>query len=194
VSAMDTLGRSVQTDQGAHPAVSRSIRRGALAAAVAVMTCTVLSGCASGFSAETTQIKDVAEGANGSVGDINLRNMLLVTSEDQSTAGVVGAIVNHGSAEDSLTAVTVDGVSATGGLPAPVEPNQLLILGSQKGQVQVTVSDIKSKPGDMANVVLKFRDAGDVSLQVLVEPPVEGYKSWAPSPSPSPSASVSPSP
>ncbi len=65
--------------------------------AVSVVTVATLTGCATGFNAETNNVDSPGEGISGSVGDVKIRGALLADVEEEPGSGVlVMGVVNDG--------------------------------------------------------------------------------------------------
>lgn len=160
--------------------MARSLR--SLAASLCVPLALALTGC--GFSAQTLQPYTPAEGVNTSLGQVMVRNVLVIA--DTTGQGLVSAsLVSYG--DDTLTAVAgtphkVDGsagsplvVTATG-LPLTLKPNKLVVLTDAPLRIAVSSPDLKA--GLLADLTLTFSKAGQVKLVVPVlssdEPEFEG--------------------
>lgn len=146
--------------------MARSLR--SLAASLCVPLALTLTGC--GFGAQTLQPYTPAEGVNTSVGQVQVRNVLVIA--DSTGQGLVSAsLVTY--ADDTLTAVAgtphkVDGsagsplvVTATG-LPLTMPTNTLFVLTDAPLRIAVSSPDLK--PGLLAEVTLTFAKAGQVKV------------------------------
>lgn len=160
--------------------MARSLR--SLAASLCVPLALGLTGC--GFGAQTLQPYTPAEGVNTSVGQVMVRNVLVIA--DSTGQGLVSAsLVSY--ADDTLTAVAgtpqkVDGsagsalvVTATG-LPLAMPPNTLFVLTDAPTRIAVSSPDLK--PGLLVDLTLTFATAGQVKVVAPVlsadEPEFEG--------------------
>lgn len=77
----------------------------ALILSVALLT----SGCAAGFNAATNQQKASGNGRTANVGNIQVRNALIVRDKQNPTRGTfVGTIINSGSEADEFVGLGID--------------------------------------------------------------------------------------
>jgi hypothetical protein len=177
--------------QGEASAVSRSLRRGAVAALI-LATAPVLAACSAGDGAATLQVKpNVAATTIGSTLKIN--GITVVTATDGSNeANVVANIANNSrTTPETLTSVTVGGTAATLSGPATIPPlGSLLLSGPQ--QTSALVADLAQTPGQNTTVTFTFSSAGSTSIQALVNAGAGQYAPYAPVlPTPTPLASLS---
>lgn len=106
------------------------------------------------------------DGQPAEAGDIGLRNVLVVTS-DNGQATVLTSFANRG-AEDQLVEVQVGNVTATppnGPLEIPARGYASLAAGSD--QIQVSGADLT--PGRLVEVEFRFAKAPRVSVDALVK-------------------------
>lgn len=134
---------------------------------------TLLSGCAAGPNAATRLITQVTDGVEAEVGSIKLRNMTLVIQPD-SSAVLVGTIVNQDEAEDAVIAVAIDGtqgVIGRDGAPVnelPLRLNKPVTFEGPSANAFAYVESISVKPGYRVPVVVVMAKAGVVEMSVLV--------------------------
>lgn len=182
---------------------SRSIRRGAVAATLA-LALAPLAACSSGTDAATSQLKP--DTAHTQLGAVKAQNLTLVAGDEKSgLLALGGAFINEGGQAETLTGVTVEGVSgpaelksAAGTGPISIPPRgAVYLVGGPNAKESVTFKNVGAlKVGDYARVTLTFGSVGETTIGVSVHPP-EGYfeqlKPTAPAPAPSkPTASSSP--
>ncbi|MBZ4017900.1 copper chaperone PCu(A)C [Streptomyces purpurogeneiscleroticus] len=184
--------------------MSRSLRRGALAATVLTLSIASLSACAAGNDAATLQVKP--DNAATSVGDIKIQNAVVITQPKPDAKGpaVVSATVFNSSAQDqTLNSVTVDGSGqqaelkpAKGSGKITVPAGGSVVIGG-KGNASATLSSGREavKDGDAQKVTFDFSRTGKVSLRAFVVPATSYFKDYGPVevPQPSQSASATPS-
>jgi copper(I)-binding protein len=178
--------------------VSRSLRRGALAAALA-LSLAPLAACAAGNDAQTLQVKP--DNAATTVGPIEIQNAVVLTkSGGKGPVSVSARVFNNGSGNQSLQSVTVGSKQAQisaqdGGQTITVPAHGSVLLGG-KGNPSVTVPDtsLALRDGDYQDVTFTFSRTGEVTVRAYVEPARGYYASYGPSESGSPSASASTSP
>ncbi|OPC81701.1 hypothetical protein B4N89_12765 [Embleya scabrispora] len=173
--------------------MSRSLRRGALAATVAVVL-PLAAGCASGKEAETSKVKP--DTANTAFGSLKIQNIQLVTSDPgKNLVALGGALFNEGSAPETITKVTVDGAGqALGGpltIPAGgaaylVDRPQGMAADDPQGRVYlgplVFPNAAKVEAGSFRRVTFAFGTAGETSLDVSVHAPSGYFAQLKPTP------------
>ena len=159
---------------------SQAIRRTALTAAAVTLSCT-LAACAYGPGAQTLQPYQAAEGTNAASGGIDVRNMLVLASED-GKGELHSAIVNNSGSDDTLVSIEsapADAPVQNGSVPqdAPdkvtfgnvrtltLKVGQSLTLPPSTGS-PVTVTG--GKPGDMIKVTITFAKAAPLTTDIPV--------------------------
>ena len=151
-----------------HP--SRPVRLAA-AAAIAGLA---LGGC-SMFSPQTTTNVTYApsDGVQGDVGEVGVRNLMVLTAEQGAQAELVGALFN-GSAESVSLEVVVREPSDDPANPSDplvsetidLEPNESISIGPEADE-QVTVERLDIVPRRVAEVSL-IGAGGNLTLRVPV--------------------------
>ena len=76
--------------------------RVAASVAVTVLATTVLAGCQFITPQQTAQSYNPSDGINGTVGDVQIRNVFLIDGADD-TASLIGALANTGSSPSTVT-------------------------------------------------------------------------------------------
>ncbi|WP_432143619.1 DUF461 domain-containing protein [Streptomyces sp. bgisy084] len=187
--------------------MSRSLRRGVLAATVLSLSIATLSACGAGNDAQTLEVKP--DNAATSVGDIKIQNANVITQPEVDAKGpaVVSATVfNSGTKDQKLTALSVDGTGQTAKLapadhgsgPIVVPAGGSVVIGGEGNPSAVLASGREAvQDGNAQPLTFKFSSTGQVRINAYVVPAknyFEGYgPSKVPSPSGSPSASGKPS-
>ncbi|WP_406297936.1 hypothetical protein OG948_20590 [Embleya sp. NBC_00888] len=173
--------------------MSRSLRRGALAATVAVVL-PLAAGCASGNDAETSKIQP--DTANTAFGALKIQNVQLVTSDPgKNLVALGGALFNEGTTPETITKVTVDGAGqALGGpltIPAGgslylVDRPQGMAAESPQGKAYlgplVFPDAAKVEAGSWRKVTFAFGTNGETSLNVSVHGPSGYFAQLKPTP------------
>ncbi|MGW3179641.1 DUF461 domain-containing protein [Kitasatospora sp. NPDC001119] len=178
--------------------MSRSLRRGSIAALAAIAIAS-LSSCAAGNTPDTLQIKpDNAAATLGT--NLRLNNIVVVTGEGASgdhtgPANVVVNIANTADAPAELQSVTVGGAATTfadaAGAPLSgivVPARGAVVIGGQ-GNPSATAASATVHVGGFAPTVFTFKDGQKVEAQAAVSPDsgADGrglYKGFGPTPSP----------
>ncbi|MEV4190070.1 DUF461 domain-containing protein [Streptomyces toxytricini] len=182
--------------------MSRSLRRGALAATAVVFSIASLAACGAGNDAQTLKIKP--DNAAASKGDIMVQNALVITGKDRKGSAVVSATVfNEGDKPQTIDAITLPGSKgkvvlkgaegASGKVTVPAGGS--VVLGG-KGNASAVIEGGGEavKDGDVQKVVFKLSNTGDVELEAFVWPNTGMYAGFGPTEAPAaaPSASGSP--
>ncbi|MFI6061700.1 DUF461 domain-containing protein [Streptomyces sp. NPDC051286] len=170
--------------------MSRSLRRGALAATAIVISIGALSACGAGNDAQTLEIKP--DSAATTIGDIRIQNANVITQPERNAAGpavVTATLFNNGVAQQTLDAITLPGTSATvqlhaaeGAGPIVVPAGGKVVLGG-KGNAAAVIENGReaARNGNVQSVVFKFSKTGDVPLGVFVVPATSYFTGFGPS-------------
>ncbi|MEE1755605.1 DUF461 domain-containing protein [Streptomyces sp. SP18CS02] len=188
--------------------MSRSLRRGALAATALVISIASLTACGAGNDAQTLGVKP--DNAAASVGSIKIQNATVITQPKPDAEGpavVSGTIFNNGSKAETLEAIELAGgtspvklKAADGSGTVTVPAYGYVILGG-KGNASAVIDKGReaARDGDVQEVVFKFSETGDVKLQALIVPAKSYFAEYGPAevptkPSEKPAATPSGSP
>ncbi|UGQ14891.1 hypothetical protein LO772_15720 [Yinghuangia sp. ASG 101] len=172
----------------------RSVRRGAVAATLALALAPLASACSSGTDAATNQLKP--DTPHTKVGTVRVQNLTLVTGDEGTDlVSLGGAFVNEGSRPETLTKVTLEGApapaelhSAAGDGPITIPAGGAVYLTG--GADKAVFGNTQVKHGAYVRITLSFATVGETTLGVPVHDP-EGY--YAPL-KPTPAAPAVPSP
>ncbi|MFF7233606.1 copper(I)-binding protein [Streptomyces sp. 2333.5] len=182
--------------------MSRSLRRGVLAATVLSLSIATLSACGAGNDAQTLEVKP--DNAATSVGDIKIQNASVVTQPDVNAKGpaVISATVfNNGAKDQKLTAISVDGTGqsaklspTTGSGPVIVPAGGSIVIGGKGDASAVLASGREAvKDGNAQPLTFTLSSAGKVKINAYVVPATSYFAGYGPSQLPQPSGSASPS-
>ncbi|MFI5525903.1 DUF461 domain-containing protein [Streptomyces platensis] len=183
--------------------MSRSLRRGVLAATVLSLSIATLSACGAGNDAQTLAVKP--DNAATSVGDIKIQNANVITQPEVDAKGpaVVSATVfNSGTKDQKLTAVSVDGTGQTAKLapadhgsgPITVPAGGSVVIGGEGNPSAVLASGREAvQDGNAQPLTFKFSSTGQVRINAYVVPAKNYFEGYGPSQVPSASGSPSPS-
>ncbi|MGK5732489.1 DUF461 domain-containing protein [Streptomyces sp. URMC 124] len=171
--------------------MSSSLRRGALAATVLVLSIASLSACAAGNSAQTLEVKP--DNAATSVGDIKLQNMNVITQPDRNAKGpavITGQVFNNGREDQTLRGITLTGKNgakvkltpAKGSGDLVVPAGGSVLLGG-KGNAAAVLPDGREalKDGEQQKLSFDFSETGEVRIGAFVVPATSYFKDWGPS-------------
>ncbi|MEU3687929.1 DUF461 domain-containing protein [Streptomyces narbonensis] len=179
--------------------MSRSLRRGALAATAIVFSIAALSACGAGNDAQTLGVKP--DNAAVTVDDVKIQNALVITQPHRGVKGpaVVSATVfNNGRTPQTLDAITLPGTSATVKLtaaagatgPITVPPLGSVVIGGAGNATAVIENGTEAaRNGDAQKVVFKLSKTGQVGLDAFVVPATSYFKDFGPSIVPAPPGS-----
>ncbi|WP_031069383.1 hypothetical protein [Streptomyces sp. NRRL WC-3742] len=187
--------------------MSRSLRRGSIAA-VAAIAIASLSSCAAGNAPDTLQIKP--DNAAATIGtNLRLNNIVVVTpgkatGDYTGPASVIVNIANTGTGAAELKTVVLGGGNATftdasgASVPSIVIPAGGSVAIGGKGNPSATVSSANVKVGGFAKTAFGIQEGKDGQIQtVTAEAGVtpdsdlrnkDIYSGYGPSPSASPAA------
>lgn len=183
--------------------MSRSLRRGVLAATVLSLSIASLSACAAGNDAQTLQVKP--DNAATSAGDIKIQNASVVTQPDLNAKGpavVTATVFNNGTTDQKLTAISVNGTGQSAKLtPAggsagaiTVPAGGSVVIGGQGNASAVLASGREAvQDGNLQPLTFSFSSAGKVKLGAYVVPAKDYFQGYGPAVVPQPSGSASPS-
>lgn len=171
--------------------MSSSLRRGALAAALA-LSLFPLAACAAGNSAETLRVRP--DNAATSVGDIEVQNVVVLTqATSDGSSSVTAKIFNNGDESQTLDSVKVGSLDADLSGTITLRGHSSVLLGGDGNPSALFKGGSASKTdGDFKDVVFDFSKTGEVSLQSLALPAAGYYASFGPSEKPSPTETASP--
>ncbi|MFE6163833.1 DUF461 domain-containing protein [Streptomyces sp. NPDC056486] len=176
--------------------MSRSLRRGAIAATAIAFSLASLAACGAGNNAQTHEIKP--DNAATAVGDIKIQNAMVITQPDLKSTGpavVAATVFNNGRTDQTLDEITVTGTgkkakitpgkddktSKKGG-PLTIPAGGSVVIGGKDNASAVLPSSREAvKDGNAQPVVFAFSKTGDVKMQTFVVPAESYFKKWGPS-------------
>jgi len=173
-----------------------AVRRGGAATALLAAAAIALSGCGAGASAQTNASYQPGEGAIATVGDVAVRNLVLV-ADGKGSGVLLGSLVmlplgtdappDEDPPGDVFVAAEAEGSPVAFDAPVLLPPVSRVTLGVDDDQVAAIVEDLEATPGQVTPVTLLFRDAGEVTLDVIVVDNKAGpYKGIVPPKAPLP--------
>ncbi|WP_105034973.1 hypothetical protein [Cryobacterium aureum] len=166
--------------------------RARIAASVVLAAGILLGTSACGFFApQATSIQyNASDGVSGDVGEIHVRNALLV-STDGELANLIVSVVNP---TDTLKQVLVQYESSTGRVSQdiPVEANTTVTFGTD-GAPSVILENMDSQPGSLFPVFFQYGEETGIELLLPVLSGTQGEYSTlmptlAPTETPTPTA------
>ncbi|MET9885129.1 DUF461 domain-containing protein [Streptomyces sp. NPDC006430] len=183
--------------------MSRSLRRGALAATAIVFSIASLAACGAGNDAQTLQIKP--DNAAATKGDIKIQNALVITQGEKDKksgpAAVSATVFNTGTKAQTLDGITLPGSKAKvvlkgaeGAGKVTVPAGGSVVLGGKGNASAVIEGGDAVTNGNAQAVVFQLSSTGDVELEAFVVPNTGPYAGFGPTAGASPSGSPSTSP
>jgi hypothetical protein len=183
--------------------VSRSLRRGVLAATVLSLSIASLAACGAGNDAQTLEVKP--DNAAIKVGDLKVQNASVVTQPDLKAKGpavVTATLFNNGVKDQKLTALTIvksgkkaqlkPATGAAGPITVPAG-GSVLIGGKGNASAVLPSGDEAVQDGNAQDLSFTFSGTGKVQLQAFVVPATSYFKGYGPAEMPKPSGEASPS-
>jgi hypothetical protein len=174
--------------------------RVAASVAVTVLATTVLAGCQFITPQQTSRSYTPSDGVNGSVGDVEIRNVFLIDGA-QNTASLIGVLANSSSSPSSVT-LQWSGSAGTETKRLQIPANGLLSLSTDPSTPAASVpgaagsvilEDVKATPGALFPITFSSSSKDqDLQLPVLTGS-FSQYATLVPTPTPTPTTS-SPSP
>ncbi|MFG2488893.1 DUF461 domain-containing protein [Streptomyces virginiae] len=180
--------------------MSRSLRRGALAATAVVFSIASLAACGAGQDAQTLQIKP--DNAAAAKGDIEVQNALVITQGQKGEKGpaVVSATVfNNGTKAQTLDGITLPGGKgkvalkpAEGSGKVTVPALGYVVIGG-KGNASAVIEDGAAtvRDGEVQKVLFQLSSTGGIELEAFVVPATGAFAPFGPTAAPA--APVAPS-
>lgn len=170
-------------------------------AASAVLAIAILSGtvgCGLMAPQATTIRYDAGDGVGGNVGDVAIRNAILV-SDDGSTANLVVTFVNTGDSAHNLNVQYEAGTEKVT-LSLTVDANSSVSLGTPDAP-SIILEGIDTQPGALFPVYMQYGNETGVELLVpVLDGSIGTYSTLVPTPTPTvdfqatPTATPTPTP
>jgi hypothetical protein len=136
----------------------------AASAALALGLALGASGCSMLTYQATTEHYDASDGVSANVGDLDLRNVLVV-SEDGVDGNLVMTVVNTG--EDDVTLGVQFGEGGGEVVDVEVEAGQTLVLGSDE-EDPVLLEGIDAEVGGLLPLYFQYGDVEGIEKMVPV--------------------------
>lgn len=140
---------------------------------ILIISLSALTGCAAGPNAATRLITQVTDGVDGESGAVKLRNFKLVIQPD-SSAVMVGTIVNQDDVEDAVIAAKINGQQAklwAKGSEVELLPllrNEPQVFAGPSATAYIYIEKLGAKAGYRVPVEIVLARGGIVELDVLI--------------------------
>lgn len=168
-------------------AASSRVQRASLVAAVGLGLLSV-TGCSYINQQTTTMQYSPSDGVRSDIGNIELRNMIVVSNGKDQPGRVIGAIFNTAATDSTVT------ISGAAGSQTQVQvkakSSSYLTMDSNAS----VLSTVTGLPGTLENLKFTVQGGGSTELKVpVMDGSLQEYKQYIPTPSPSsmPGASTS---
>ncbi|MDI3407387.1 DUF461 domain-containing protein [Streptomyces cavernicola] len=183
--------------------MSRSLRRGAIAATALGFSIATLAACGAGNNAQTLGVKP--DNAATKVGDIKIQNAVVITQPDLKSTGpaaIAATVFNNGQKDQVLESIKIEGTDkqaelkpAKGGKLTIPAGGSLVIGGAGNASAALPSSREAVLDGNAQNVTFSFSETGDVKMETFVVPATSYFKKWGPAevPAAEPTKPVAPS-
>ncbi|TFC42805.1 hypothetical protein [Cryobacterium shii] len=140
------------------------------------------SGCNLLAPQSTTAKYDASDGVSGDVGDLAIRNAVLL-SEDGSTASLLVTVVNTGDSAHSLN-VQYKGATEKVTQKVNVDANSSVTIGTPDAP-NVSVTDADTQPGSLFPVFMQYGNETGIELLVpVLDGSLETYSTLVPTAAP----------
>ncbi|MFI6944322.1 DUF461 domain-containing protein [Streptomyces sp. NPDC050418] len=171
--------------------MSRSLRRGAIAATALAFSIATLAACGAGNDAQTLGVRPDNAATSVDGGKVKIQNALVITQPDRESTGpaaISATIFNNGTTAQTLESVKVVGTAkeaelkpAKGGSLSIPAGGSLVIGGKGNASAMLPSSREAVKDGNAQEVTFSLSETGDVTMKTFVVP-AEGYfTEWGPS-------------
>ncbi|GGU67124.1 hypothetical protein GCM10010211_35450 [Streptomyces albospinus] len=177
--------------------MSRSLRRGVLAATVLSLSIAALSACSAGNDAQTLEVKP--DNAATSVGDIKIQNANVITQPDVNAKGpaaITATVFNTGAKDQQLTGIAVNGSGQSAKLSSAkitVPAGGSVVIGGQGNPSAVLESGREAvQDGNLQPLTFNLSATGQVTIKAYVVPAKNYFESYGPSVTAQPSGSATP--
>lgn len=184
---MRRYGVAVTRDDAHRPATPTAraarVRRATLTLGTVALVAASLTACNKMSPQQTDVGYAPADGIEVDLGQVKVRDLLVVSSGEGKAGAVNGLLVNQGTQPAQVSfALGESGAPVT----ATVDPGQALNLASQ----QVTLPSVPAKPGAMVNLQVGTSTTGMQNPLVPVLPPTGYYATVTPTASASASSAT----
>ena len=129
---------------------------------------TTITGCGSGQTAATRNIKQVTDGVEGQSNEIKLRNVLLVKTA--TAEGVlVATVINTSDETDSIVGVAIGGAMTN--LVAKsneLKKNKPIIFVGDSANADASIPVLNTSAGERIDITFTFAKAAAVTVDALV--------------------------
>ena len=148
--------------------------KSAISAFFGALLVVALTGCAAGPDAMTRNLRQVTDGVEGVSGSIKALNVLLVTQEDGS-AVLVGTFVNTGEERDAITAITANGILGEISVSTLDQYSGPAIFEGNSKNSSARFPGLNARASDHVELEVSFANSGPMKLSALVREKAAEY-------------------
>ncbi|MFI0983362.1 DUF461 domain-containing protein [Streptomyces sp. NPDC021093] len=178
--------------------MSRSLRRGTLAATALAFSIVSLAACGAGNDAQTLAVKPDNAAISVDNGKIKIQNAVVITQPREKAKGnavgvgpavVTATVFNNGDKPQTIDAVKLGGTSAavkltpakgsTGKITVPAG-GSVVIGGKDNASAVVADGRESAQNGNAQPVTFSFSETGNVTLRAFVVPAVGHFEGYGP--------------
>ena len=136
--------------------------------AALLIIATTITGCGSGQSAVTRNIKQVTDGAEAQSNGIKLRNVLIVKTTN-SEGVLVATVVNTNDEADSIVGIALGGAMANVvAKSSELVKNKPIIFVGDSANADASIPVLNNNAGDRIGITFTFAKAAPVTISALV--------------------------
>jgi copper(I)-binding protein len=129
---------------------------------------TTITGCGSGQSAVTRNIKQVTDGVEAQSDGIKLRNVLIVKTA-QLEGVLVATVVNTNDEADSIVGIALGGAMANVvAKSSELLKNKPIIFVGDSANADAAIPVLNNNAGDRVGITFTFAKAAPVTVSALV--------------------------
>jgi copper(I)-binding protein len=129
---------------------------------------TTITGCGSGQTAATRNIKQVTDGVEADSAGIKLRNVLIVKTTNGEGV-LVATIVNTSDEADSLVSVSIGGAMTTlVAKSSELKKNKPIIFVGDSANADAFIPALERAAGERIDITFTFAKAAAVTADALV--------------------------
>jgi hypothetical protein len=143
-----------------------------------------LSGCQAMSPIRTDVPFQPADGVAVDLGDVHIRDLVVIASAKGEVGTLSGLVVNKGTEPVTITFATGTADGSGPAAQANIPAGEAARLSGVEGTTPVTLPSIDAAPGDMIRMTVSTPASGASQLSVPVLPPTGYYATIAPAPVP----------
>ncbi len=126
---------------------------------------------------------DPSDGVSGTVGDLQLRNVLVVTSEDGGDGNVLLTVVNEGETDDLELTLQYEGEGERTDESVEIGADSTDVGYNEGDEIRMTGVDLR--PGQLVPIYFQYGEEQGLELQVpVLDGSLEQYADYVPEPEP----------